>query len=590
VAVSHIDLVLDVSFESRTIDGVATLAVKRAQDYPSGPLILDTHALSILRVETADGDSAFTETGFHVGTSDPVLGAPLVIDLPERASTVRVHYSTCPAATALQWLEPEQTAGRKQPFLFTQSQSIHARSWIPLQDSPSVRFTYTARVHRPGGLRALMSADNNAQAHGDSAALFRMTRPIPAYLVALAVGDLSHVSIGPRTAAYAEPDVIDRAAYEFGEAEKMLSAAEDLFGQYRWGRFDILLLPPSFPFGGMENPELIFVSPTLIGGDRSAVSVIAHELAHAWAGNLVTNATWRDFWLNEGFTTYLEYRLLERLYGARRANIEQVLEQKRLAVELTRLDERDQVLHLDLSGRCPDEGVTRVPYVKGALFLKSLERAFGRERFDRFLKGYFSHFAFQSVTTAQVITYLRTELLDKYPPREKTIDLDRWISAPGLPSDAPLAESDALTDIERTADRWSSGLIHASAIETSGWTAHEWLHFLRSLPSPLSPDRLSELDASFRLTDYRNAEILQQWLLMAIHAGYKAASARLEKFLMTVGRRLFVKPLYEALAKTPDGRAFARAVYSRARDRYHPLTQTAIDRILEVPAQESETH
>ena len=308
--------------------------------------------------------------------------------------------------------------------------------------------------------------------------------------------------------------------------------------------------------------------------------LIAHELAHAWSGNLVTNATWRHFWLNEGFTTSLEYRLQERLHGARRATIEQVLDQRRLATDIARLDERDQILHIDLAGRHPDEGISRVPYVKGALFLKSLERAFGRERFNRFLRSYFSHFAFESVTTAQVTTYLREQLIDKDSHVGEGIDLDRWLSAPGLPSDAPLAESDALSQIETTADRWSRGLVRANAVAASDWTPHEWLHFLRSLPSPLPADRMAELDASFALTNCRNAEILQQWLLMAIRGEYKVAYARLEEFLMTIGRRLWVRPLYEELAKTPDGRALAGAVYTAARRLYHPVTQAAIDKSL----------
>jgi leukotriene-A4 hydrolase len=582
VIVRHLDLDLTVQFERRTLEGVATLTVERSSQYPTGPLTLDTRALTIHRVETADRDAPYREVPFEVGAIDPILGAPLTIDLPERVQRVRVRYSTSPDSTALQWLEPAQTAGKMRPFLFTQSQSIHARSWIPLQDSPGVRFTYSARVHQPDGLLALMSAENNAEVCSHESSSFRMTRPIPPYLIALAVGDLALASTGPRTAVYAEPEVIARAAYEFGETERILAVAETLFGAYPWSRFDILVLPPSFPFGGMENPELIFVTPTLLAGDRSSVSVIAHELAHAWSGNLVTNATWRDFWLNEGFTTYLEYRLQERLYGEQRAAIEQVLDQRRLAAEIARLDERDQVLHIDLAGRSPDDAVTRVPYVKGALFLKALEGAFGREPFDRVLRGYFAHFAFQSVTTAQVMAYLWEHLIDRHPQLGGDIDIDEWISAPGLPAGAPLSVSDVLTQIEKAAQQWSRGLVRADELQAGNWTAQEWLHFLKSLPSQLSVAQMTELDASFKLTEARNAEILQQWLLMAVCSGYKVAYPRLEEFLLSVGRRLFVKPLYEELAKTEDGKKFARSVYTTARSLYHPITQTAIDRIIGV--------
>jgi leukotriene-A4 hydrolase len=181
-------------------------------------------------------------------------------------------------------------------------------------------------------------------------------------LIALTVGDLSFTSTGSRTGVYGEHEVVESAAHEFAEAEKMVEAAEDLYGPYLWRRFDILILPPSFPFGGMENPGLIFATPTLIAGDRSSVSVIAHELAHAWLGNLVTNATWSDSWLNEGFTTYIEYRIQERLYGKSRSEVEQVLAQQRLAEEMANLEPRDQVLHIDLDGRDPDCGATLVPY------------------------------------------------------------------------------------------------------------------------------------------------------------------------------------------------------------------------------------
>lgn len=513
VRAHHLDLDLRVLFERQTIEGTATLTVSRDTRYPTGPLVLDTRALTIHGVQTAAcRNGPYQDAAFEVGASDAILGSPVIVDLPRQVASVRIRYSTSPGATALQWLEPAQTAGKTRPFLFTQSQAIHARSWIPLQDTPAARITYTARVYAPNGLVAVMSAENNSDVRHDRSQRFQMSRPIPPYLIALAVGDIELAPIGPRTAVYAERDVVARAEYEFAQAEEILEAAEQLFGEYLWRRFDMLVLPPSFPFGGMENPELIFVTPTLLAGDRSSVSVIAHELAHAWSGNLVTNATWRDFWLNEGFTTYLEYRLQERLYGERRAEIEQVLAQQRLAAEMAGLDPRDQVLHVDLTGRDPDDAVTLVPYVKGALFLKTLERAFGRTLFDQCLRGYFSHFAFQSISTAQAIAYLREHLIDRYPHQAEHIDLDEWISAPGLPASAPLSISPALMRIQQQAEEWSQWRVSTDRLETADWSAHEWLHFLRSLPPRLSVQQLAELDRSFKLTDASNAEILQQWL------------------------------------------------------------------------------
>ena len=581
IRVLHLDLDLEVSFHRRQIHGIATLTVERARDYVTGPLVLDTRALSINRVESRDQDGPYAGVEFTIGPNDDVKGAPLTIQVPDHVSHVRVHYSTSPNATALQWLDPAQTAGKKQPFLFTQSQSIHARSWIPLQDSPATRITYRARVRRPDGLVAVMSAENNAQVHDGEDAEFRMTRAIPPYLIALAVGDLEHAEIGPRTAVYAERDVVARAAYEFAEAERILQQAEILFGPYPWSRFDILVMPPSFPFGGMENPELIFVTPTLLSGDRSGVAVIAHELAHAWSGNLVTNATWSDFWLNEGFTTYVEYRLQELLYGASRATVERVLDQRRLSAELARLDERDQVLYVNLSGRSPDDGVTRVPYVKGALFLKTLEDAFGRERFDACLRAYFAAFRFQSVNTEQVLAFFKAQLFDRYPQLGDKIDVNEWVYRPGLPEEAPLAVSERLVRIEQFASKWGDHTLQTRDLDARDWTAHEWLHFLRSLSPQLSADRLHEIDAAFHLTDASNAEVLQQWLLIAVRHDYRPAFPRLKSFLLTIGRRLFVRPLYEELSKSDEGRRFAQSVYKVARSLYHPATQSAIDKILD---------
>jgi aminopeptidase N len=531
--VRHIELDLDVRFDRKILEGSATIHFDRLTP---GDLILDTRDLQIRSVENA--------AGFQLGSADPILGAPLRI-LEPADDWVRIHYTTSPAASGLQWLEPAQTAGKRHPFLYTQSQAIHARSWIPLQDSPGVRITFDAAIRTPAGLRAVMGADQT----GDR---FHMEQPVPSYLIALAVGDLAFRELGPRSGVYAEPDVVESAALEFADTEAMIAAVEEMYGPYRWGRYDLLVLPPSFPFGGMENPRLTFTTPTILAGDKSLVSLVAHELAHSWSGNLVTNATWSDFWLNEGFTVYLERRILEKVYGRERAEMEAVLGRRELDREMAGLPDSDRVLHIDLTGRDPDSGCTLVPYEKGALLLRTLERAVGRQRFDDFLRAYFGHFAFRSITTTEFLAYLHHRL-------PVTVPVEEWIVRPGIPAGAAEPHSDGFANPD-----------------PATWNTHQWLHFLRSQKQP----DMARLDAEFRLTGSRNSEILAEWLLMSVREGYAPAWPRLEEFLCSVGRRKFVKPLYAELMKTPEGRERAQRIYAGARPGYHPITQRTIDAIV----------
>lgn len=604
VRVRHVDLDWDVLFDQKILKGTATLTIERSSQ--TEPLILDTRDLKIDRVETSVNEREYTPATFTVGTSDKILGAPLTIPLPAGATRVRIHYSTSPGASGLQWLEPAQTAGKKDPFMFTQSQAIHARSWIPLQDTPAVRVTYNARVRTPRNLLAVMSAENDARTPRDGDYSFRMRQPIPSYLIALAVGDLRFRSIGPRTGVYAEPQVIDGAARELSDTEKMVVATERLYGPYRWGRYDILVLPPSFPYGGMENPRVTFATPTILAGDKSLVSLVAHELAHSWSGNLVTNATWRDFWLNEGFTVYLERRIQEAVYGRPRAQMEAALGLRDLQDEIATLEDRDEILHIDLAGRDPDEGTTDVPYEKGALFLLHLEQTFGRARFDQFLRSYFNHFAFQSITTDHFLAYLKLHLLDKDPALTARVPIDEWISRPGLPSTAPKPTSPAFAQVEEQAKRWLQNEIRVAQIPLARWTTQERLHFLKFVQSALEPPTSSggpadtsatqlsqserlrlmgELDRTFKLTRSGNSEIAFQWLMMSIQNKYLPAYPRLEEFLLSVGRRKFIRPLYQELAKTPEGRERALEIYRRARPTYHPIAVTSIDQDLKWPRQ-----
>jgi leukotriene-A4 hydrolase len=537
----HLALDLEVRFDRRILEGSVRVEFERIA---GEELILDTRGLEIRAVDGA--------ASFALGEPHPVLGAALRIQLKAGVDAVTVHYATSPGASGLQWLEPAQTAGKRHPYLYTQSQAIHARSWIPLQDTPGVRVTFDAVIGAPEGLRAVMGAEMNG-------ARFRMPHPVPSYLIAMAVGDLAFRELGPRSGVYAEPSMVDRAAREFADTEAMISAVEELYGPYRWGRYDLLVLPPSFPFGGMENPCLTFATPTVIAGDRSLVSLVAHELAHSWSGNLVTNATWSDFWLNEGFTVYVERRILERLYGPERAAMEAVLGRRELDREMAGLREADRVLHVDLEGRDPDEGCTLVPYEKGALLLRTMEREAGRERFDTFLRRYFDHFAFQSITTAQFLEYVQCELPTSVP-------LDEWIFSPGIPGNAAEPHSDAFARVEAGWPR-----------DPAQWSTHEWLHFLRTQKPPDMP----RLDREFHFTESGNSEILHQWLLMAVERNYEPALPKVEEFLRSVGRRKFLKPIYAELMKTAEGAARARRIYAKARAGYHPIAQATLDGIVE---------
>ncbi|MGE0132293.1 MAG: M1 family metallopeptidase [Blastocatellales bacterium] len=581
IRVRHIDLDLEVLFDRKVLKGASILTVERAQA-GAELLKLDTRDLKISKVEASSDGANFAQTPFTLGGADKILGAPLTIQLPAQAAKVRIEYETAPGASGVQWLEPAQTAGKKHPYVFTQSQAIHARSWIPLQDSPGVRVTYSAIIRTPRELRAVMSA-------GESGVVvkplipgyrFEMRHPIPPYLIALAAGDITFKPLGERTGVYTEPAILEKAASEFEDTEKMVVATEKLYGPYRWGRYDILVLPPSFPIGGMENPRLTFATPTILAGDKSLVSLIAHELAHSWSGNLVTNATWRDFWLNEGFTTYLERRITEAIYGRGREEMEAALGLQNLNEEMADLPDADEILHVNLVGRDPDEGFTLVPYEKGALFLRHLEETFGRERFDQFLKGYFERFAFQSITTADFSEYLKKNLLDSNPQLAAKIPVEEWITRPGLPASAPKPQSDAFAKVEAQAKEWMQGKTPVAKLQTKQWSTQEWLHFLKFLPQQLNANHMKELDQAFGLTKTGNAEIAHQWLLISIRNKYEPAYPRLEEYLISIGRQKLIKPLYEELMKTPEGKDRALKIYAKARPGYHPIAQTAVDKIV----------
>jgi leukotriene-A4 hydrolase len=593
---THIELDLRVDLEGKVISGVVALELKRL-DPRATQLVLDTKDLMINDVTqkatdvlgaTAKNQTIWVSRPFHLEKPDPLLGSALVIDLPPTRKTVesiRIDYETLPTAAALQWLTPKQTAGRRKAFLYTHSQPIGTRTWIPLQDTPQVRATYKAQIHTSSDVVAVMSAENDPTHKRNGEYSFVMPQAIPSYLIALAVGDLQFKETGPRTGVYAEKPVVKAAAKEFADTESMIAASEKLFGPYRWTRYDILVLPPSFPVGGMENPRLSFITPTVIAGDKSLVSVIAHELAHSWSGNLVTNATWRDLWLNEGFTDFLESRIMTVVYGEQRASMEQVLGLQSLRRDLAKLPPKDQVLAIDLRDRDPALVFSDVPYQKGRLFLSYLDAKFGRDRFDAFLRAYFDHFAFKSITTEQFNQYLAENLLDRFPGIVTHAEVLAWANDPGLPADAVLPVSGAFSQVDDARTAWLDGKLQPKKFGLD-WVTQQWLHFLDNMPAALSGEQLGRLDQAYGLTRSQNAEIEHSWLMLVVRNNYQPGYARLEEYLTTVGRRKLIAPLYVELMKTPTGSETAKRVYAKARPGYHPETVAAIDAIVNPTAAE----
>jgi len=569
IKVTHLNLDLTVDFAKKVLVGTAQLDFQRV-DLNATQLILDTRDLTINGV-TAMGKAV----NFDLASTDSFLGAALTIDLPADIERVVINYQTSPKASGVQWLTPEQTAGKKHPFLFTQAQAIHARSFIPLQDSPQVRMTYQATIRTPKELLAVMSASNEPNTERDGVYQFSMPQPIPAYLIALAVGDLHFKSMGERTGVYSEKGILDAAAAEFADTESMLIATEKAFGPYSWERYDLLILPPSFPFGGMENPRLSFITPTVIAGDKSLVALIAHELAHSWSGNTVTNATWRDLWLNEGFTTYMTYRIMQMIYGDERFEMEAVLGRQDLQADIDSLPANDQIMAIDLRGRDPDDVFSNIPYEKGALFLRELEHKVGRENFDQFLLGYFEEFAFKSITTDQFVSYLEQTLLKKHSAKLSKQRIEQWIFQPGIPEGAPMPESDAFSVVDQSRSDWLAGKIQANEIDSEKWVVHQWLYFLNNMPEKLSQQQLADLDKTFALSNSKNNEIAHSWLLISVKNWYQPAFTRLHDYLTSIGRNKLVKPLYKALSQTPEGKVMAQRAFTEAKAGYHPLTVKA---------------
>jgi aminopeptidase N len=576
--VTHVALDLTVDFDARRIGGTATLDIDRKPD--AKEIVLDDAGLEIQGVT----DGSKHPLPFKVGARDPNLGAPLTIGLQPDTRRLVITYRSAPDAGALLWLTPQQTAGKKMPFLFSQGEAIENRSWIPTQDSPGVRQTWEAAIHVPAGMTVVMSAPRIEQPitqGGESVFNFRMDHSVASYMIAIGVGDLAFKSLGPRTGVWAEPVTLDAAARELTDTEKMVAAAEKLYGPYRWGRYDVLVLPPSFPYGGQENPNMTFLTPTFIAGDKSLVSLVAHELAHSWSGNLATNAVWNDFWLNEGMTTYAEGRIVEELYGKKAAEEHAALSidaMNKAVAEAGGPTSPDTRLHLDLKGRHPDEGLSDISYEKGAEFLRTVEAIVGRDRFDAWLKGWFDRHAFQPVTSAMFLADIRANLVKGDKALEDKLMLDRWVYQPGIPSNMVRPPAGTFSEQDKAAAVFAK--VAARPQSWGEWNTEERLRFLNRLPRKLGKGYLDELNRGLGLNDASNMEIRFAWLDLAVSNRYDPAVPSLEQFLTSQGRGKFVKPLITALARDSSwGKPIAKRIYAQARPLYHPIVTRDLDKL-----------
>ena len=575
VRIKHLKLDLRVDFSDKTLDGKVDISI---ENYTKAKqLILDSKDLTIHKVLLEDS----IETSFSLGEKSEVFGQPLTVEVEPSTKVVSVYYTTSPDAEALQWLTPEQTLGKVHPFLFSQSQAILARSWVPCQDGPGVKFTYEASIKTDPNLIALMSAENGTTKNENGVYTFKMDQPISSYLLALTVGDLAFASTGRNSGVYAEPAMLEKSVWELNSMQSMIDSAEKLYGPYAWERYDVVILPPSFPFGGMENPRLTFATPTIIAGDRSLVALIAHELAHSWSGNLVTNETWNDFWLNEGFTVYFEQRIMEKIFGKPYEEMLTKLGMGELEATLKNFinegNSEDTHLYLDLDGRNPDDGLTDVAYEKGRFFLQKLESVVGRERFDLFLKNYFEENKFKPMNTERFIANLNEHLLT--PEEEQAVNINAWVYGPGLPDNALIPYSEELDRVESSIAQYNNNQIKAEEIDISGYTTHHWLYFLRGLKN-LDSIKMHELDQNFNFTQTGNSEIACDWFKHCIDHQYEEAFPALNDFLIRVGRRKFLTPLYTRLAKSPQYKAWAKEVYQTARNGYHSVSYNTIDEVL----------
>jgi len=570
---THLEWEATVDFEQHQIVATAHWLISHKQGVKE--IIFDTNGLKIQQVWLDDGDS----TDWILGQEQAFIGRALVVKVTKNTQIVHIRYTTGKEAKGLQWLEPAQTHDKVAPFMFTQGQAVLSRSWLPCQDSPGIRFSFAAKVQVPEGLFAVMSAENPRQQEDNGIYQFKNDKAIPAYLFSLAVGNLAFKSYDGRSGVYAEPGMLQKAWWEFAELPAMMRAAEQQFGPYPWNRYDVLVLPPSFPFGGMENPMIMFATPTIIAGDRSLTNLVAHELSHSWSGNLITNASWNDFWINEGFTTYIERRIIELIHGPEYAEMLHALGNQDLEAAVIEYDHQPELtkLKLALEGKNPDDALSIIPYQKGFALLKMIEKEVGRGRMDSFVKANYAARAFTSMTTEDFLVFLRSELLND--EQFERLQINNWVYEAGLPSNYERQSSSRFTLVNEAVALWEQGQTPFS-LPTAGWSTHEWIYFFRRIDEKSNKQNLIDLDAAFEFSQSGNTELLTAWFVLSIKKNYQITYPHIEKFLQTVGRRKLLVPVYRELMEHEHSKSMGRNWYTKYRNNYHQVSRNTLDELM----------
>ncbi|ALC39980.1 CG10602 [Drosophila busckii] len=557
-------------------------------------ILLDVRDIDVKNATLLAGG---TEMPINYFISEPVpdIGQKLTLELPSGTAkgslNVRIDYETASNASALQWLNPTQTLGKKHPYMFSQCQAIHARSVMPCQDTPAVKFTYDATVEHPAELTTLMSALIDKKESGKTH--FKQQVPIPAYLVAIAIGKLVSRPLGENSNVWAEEDIVDACAEEFSETSTMLKTASDLCGPYVWKQYDLLVMPPSFPFGGMENPCLTFVTPTLLAGDKSLANVVAHEIAHSWTGNLVTNKNFEHFWLNEGFTVFVESKIVGRMQGAKELDF-------RMLSNLTELQEclRTQLsdtpeltkLVVDLSNCGPDDAFSSVPYIKGSTFLRYLEDLLGGPSvFEPFLRDYLKKFAYKSIETQD----FKNALYDYFKDTDKkdklsVVNWDLWLTCEGMPPIIPKFDESLSNVSKELATLWSKQTVDELAKNSTiqqNISIHQLIDFLGKLIEnkdivELNERKIELLESTYNLKQSKNAEVRFRLNRLIIRARLIKRLDEIIEFANGNFRMKFCRPIYRDLGNWPEAKPEAVRNFLSVKDQMMAVCSHTIEKDL----------